>query len=116
MANLRNEIFEYAEGLYTKALHWMDKQGYRMTDVYALSSCGAAAFVAADPNAPQGLRDQAASLEQAAWILSKQAHAAERTKMVAPRLQGNEDELEDVRRDIWSTAEEVFRRRNRHKR
>jgi hypothetical protein len=116
MADLRNEIFEYAEGLYAKALQVMDEQRFRMADIYALSSYGAAVFVAADKAGPQEIRDRAAQLEQAAWTLARHAHAAERGRMIEPRMQGidaESQELEAIRDDISAIAKAVFRHRRR---
>lgn len=83
-----------------------------MVDVYALSSYGAAVYLASDDAAPKQIREQASQLEQAAWNLSKQAHSAQRLALLEPRMSGDEadDDLEEVREEVRRIAEMVTNR------
>lgn len=83
-----------------------------MVDVYALSSYGAAVYLAADETTSKQIREQASQLEQAAWNLSKQAHSAQRLALLEPSMSGDEanDDLEEVREEIRRMAEMVANR------
>jgi len=78
VANLQDQIFEYADRLYAKALQELNAGRFRMVVVYALSSYGAAVFLASDEATPEQICERASQLEQAAWNLSKQAYSAQR--------------------------------------
>lgn len=113
MENLREQLFEYADWLYSKAIQEMNAGRFRMVDVYALSSHGAAVYLASDDAAPKQIREQASQLEQAAWNLSKQAHSAQRLALLEPRMSGdeaNDDDLEEVREEVRRIAEMVTNR------
>lgn len=108
------QILEYAEGLYSKALKKMHGEQFRKADIYALSAHGAAAFVAAQKGIKKDMKDKAIDLEDAAWQLSKHAYAAMRAKLIEPRLSGvNGEDLEDVRCGIFDMACQVSRNRGR---
>jgi hypothetical protein len=108
MSDLENRILLYAESIYEQAIQDFQANRFRMADIRALVGYGAAVFVAADETAPKDLRDHATKLEQAAWALSMEAHLAERSSLLEPRLQGRgSDELNALRRDVWMTAREI---------
>lgn len=109
-----DQILEYAEGLYSKALKSMENEEFRKADIYSLSAHSAASFVAAQKNQPKVMRDKAIDLEDASWQLSRQAYAAIRAKLIEPRLSGSEyDEEEEVRNGIYEMAVKVSGRKRR---
>jgi hypothetical protein len=109
-----DQILEYAEGLYSNALKNMQKGNPRRADIYALSAHSAASFVAAQKNLSADMRSKAIDLEDAAWQLSKQAHADERDRLMEPRMSGSDDPgIDDVREDIYRLARQSSKRRSK---
>lgn len=104
MANLREQIFEYADRLYAKALESLGAEEFRKADIYAISCYGAAVYLASDENGPEDLRKRAAQLEEAAWSLSKQAYAGARRALIEPRMMGHSHEDEEIRGEIHEIA------------
>lgn len=114
MEDIREQIFEYADRLYAKALHEMESERFRIVDMYALSAHGAAVYLATDQNSPGDLRRRAGQLEEAAWALSRRAYRAlrgeQRRKLMEPRMSGDHDETEDIRMEMRAVARMVSER------
>lgn len=111
MADLRDDIFEYADRLYAKALHEMEAERFRAVDIYALSAYGAAVFLVNDKRTPSEMREQAKQLEHASWNLAKQSRMGQRRKLMEPRLDGpgGRESYDDVRQEMRDIVKTVTR-------
>lgn len=102
--DLRDEIFEYAGGLYAKAIREMEAERFARAEVFAICSYSAAMFLASDGGAPEEFRADASRLQDAAWTVSRQAHSSQRWEMLKPSMGDAEDDLEDVREEVAKLA------------
>lgn len=84
-------IFNYADLLYAKALRKMEAEDFRNTDIFALSAYGAALYVRMSSASSDILKERASILEQAAWNLAAQSYFAQRKSLLKPRMSGRED-------------------------